>query len=133
MNDADNTVLRKMKTFKFTVPEPQLTRKEKEGKKKIEAPVVEAWMLLLGLFWMFRFWMVREETLWFITLDVYKSGRTAELVDVSLARDGILSLIAGISLLTGYGIALTRYFKERKVEPAGAGQPSHPPENPRIT
>ena len=113
-----------MKAFRFTIPEAPSTAKEKERrKKKVGQPVVQGWMLLLGLFWMFRFWTVWEETLWFITLDIYTPGETTELVNVSLARDGMLSLLAGVSLLTSYIIVISRNHKQKKVEPAGSGQP----------
>ena len=112
-----------MKTFRFTIPEASLTRKEKEGRKKnIGRPVVQGWMLLLGLFWMFRFWTVKEETFWFITLDVYRGNETIDLVTVSLARDGILSFAAGIFLLLGYFSVIHHHLKDKKIEPDGAGQ-----------
>ncbi|MEO0452941.1 MAG: hypothetical protein AAFY98_02230 [Verrucomicrobiota bacterium] len=106
-----------MKTFKFTIPEFGLTRVEKEGKKRIGAPVVQAWMLLLGLFWMFRFWAVKEETIRLFTLDVYRGEETIDLITVSLGRDGILYLAAGIFLLAGYARVVYQHTKETKLEP----------------
>ena len=81
--------------------------------KKVSPLVTQGWMLLGGGFQIFRFWGVKKETLWFISLDVYKGDDSIDLVTVSLARDGILSLFAGVSLLLGYILIIRHHIKEQ--------------------
>ena len=82
-------------------------------RKKVSPLITQGWMLLGGLFWIFRFWGVKKETLWFITLDVYKGDDSIDLLTVSLARDGIFSLLAGTALLLGFTSVIRHHIKEQ--------------------
>lgn len=87
-----------------------------EKEKGIESPLVQSWMLLLGLFWLFRFWSLKTEALWLLALDVYRGDETVDLVTVSLGRDGVLSLAAALVLLGSYLTVVIRYFKRKQVQ-----------------
>ncbi len=108
-----------MKTFRFTIPDPPLSKKEQEGRykgvqKEIGQPILWGWMLLLGLFWIFRFWTLKEETLWLLSLDVYRGDASIDLVTVSLARDGLMFLLGGSIQLLGYFLIVRRHFRGEK-------------------
>ena len=81
---------------------------------ELKALIVQGWMLLLGIFWFFRFWLVREEAIWLFKLDVYRGDETASLVDVSLGRDGMVYLFMAFWLFTVYGNLIVRFRKKRK-------------------
>gem|GEM_PF-4618359 len=71
-------------------------------------------MLGLGIFYGFRFWMLRHETLWLFRLDVYSGDDTANLVDVSLGRDGMVFLFLSCWLFSSF---CRMQFRNRKAEP----------------
>lgn len=100
---------------------------QEKKKKGIESPWVHSWMLVLGLFWLFRFWSLKEEAWWLFTLNVYKGDETVDLVTVSLGKDGMLCLLAAIFLLWAFSKIVFRHFKKNQVQPVGAGQPDNPP------
>ena len=82
----------------------------------------QSWMLFLGLFWLIRFWPLRDEAIWLIRLSTYRGDQTESLVRVTLGRDGILHLGCALILLVPFFVMVTAYFIKR------TGHSSHPPE-----
>jgi len=68
----------------------------------LKSLVVSGWMLLMGLLWFARFWIARSEAIWLFGLDVYKGDEAVDLVKVSVARDGLISLFLASWLLSSY-------------------------------
>jgi hypothetical protein len=84
----------------------------------LKALLAKSWMLLLGSYWFMRFWSLKSETYWLYSIDVYKGDETVELVQVSLGRDGLLSLATALILLIPYCISVfNHFFKSKKSNP----------------
>ena len=79
----------------------------------LKALLIQGWMVVMALFMIFRFWMVKAETVWLLMLDTYQGEETASIVKVSLGRDGLVSLLMAVWLLFVYGSMVVRYRKTR--------------------
>lgn len=77
--------------------------------------LIQSWMFVLGIFWLFRFWSLKAETMWLIKLNCYQGDETVRLVKVCLGKEGMVCLGGSLLLLILYANKVMGYLKNNNL------------------